>query len=254
MSKNIILANWKSNPATLKEAEDLFHFSCDACGDISTEKVETIICPPFVYLEKLSAVSSNVALGAQNMFWEKIAGPYTGEITPDILKNLSVQYVLIGHSERRYNLGETDTMVNKKIKAALDIGITPVVLIGEKEKKDDGSQIIENQLTMVLDGLSADQVSKTILVYEPIWAVSTGNNSEADTPEHTLDTLGTIKNVIFSAYRLRPDSYKILYGGSINEKNVADFLSHDEINGAVIGGASLRKNEFANIIKIVSEL
>ena len=230
MVKKLIIANWKANPSTAKEAEDLFYFYNDIYSEMS-EKIDLVVCPPYVYLQELSRIKGNIVLGAEDISWEESVGPYTGEVTSDMLKNLGVKYVLAGHSERRYGIGESDYKINKKVKSALSADITPVLLIGERDKTDDRNKVLEDQLTAALEGLGPE-----------------------DTPDNAVDALGIIKNFIFSRYRLGPDEYRLIYGGSIGEANVTDFLRHDEIGGAVIGGASIRKDEFANILKIVNSL
>jgi triosephosphate isomerase len=244
----ILIANWKANPSTLAEAQELFRAEISEAGKY--KGIQTVICPPFVFIEELAKIDS-ARLGAQDIFWEK-SGPFTGEISTEMLKNFGVGHVLVGHSDRRYKIGETDEMINKKIKAALEAGITPVLLVGEKDRKDDRAQILEKQLSADLDGLNVGQVSKVLIAYEPVWAISTTPNAEPDTSESTLEAIGSINEILSKTYNLKPIT--CLYGGSVTEKNVADFLSSPEISGAVIGGASLRKDEFANILRIVSEI
>ncbi|MDP3954230.1 MAG: triose-phosphate isomerase [bacterium] len=251
--KKLIIANWKDNPATAKEAEELFYFYYDAYSELR-DKIDLVVCPPAVYIQELAAISKSMPLGAQDVSWESSVGPHTGEITADVLKNLGVEYVLVGHSERRYGIGESDEVISKKLKAALSAGLTPVLIVGERNNQDDRKKIIEEQLAIDLDALDPESVSKIILAYEPVWAISTSQDGHPDTPQNAFDALGEIKNFVFETYRVRPDAYRSVYGGSITEGNVAAFLGHDEINGALIGGASLRKEEFSSILKIVSEL
>ena len=196
----------------------------------------------------------NLRLGSQDLFWEK-SGPYTGEISVDMLKNFDVTHVLAGHSDRRYppaGGGESDEIINKKIKAALEADIVPVLLVGERNRNDDRKAVLEQQLVADLDGLTAEQISKILITYEPVWAISTQPGAEPDTPENTLGAILIIREFIAKTYNLKPTT--CLYGGSINQNNVADFLKHPEISGAVVGGASLRKEEFAEILKISAEL
>ncbi|MBI2063693.1 MAG: triosephosphate isomerase [Candidatus Yanofskybacteria bacterium] len=253
---NIIIANWKANPTTLDEAMELFDFYL---AEISKyQNIQLIICPPFVFLEELSKKlkarnqkSEAISLGAQDIFWEK-SGPYTGETSTDMLKNFSVTHALIGHSDRRYKIGETDEVINKKIKAAFEAGIVPVLLVGEQNHGDDRKQILEAQLDADLAGLTAEQISKVLIAYEPVWAISTVLGAQPDTPESSLEAMRIIDNFLTNTRNLTPEAY--LYGGSVNANNVADFLQHPKISGAVIGGASLRKDEFGKILKIVSNL
>lgn len=238
--KKIIIANWKANPATLKEAKDLFLREAEAAEKFHTQ---TVICPPFVYLEELAKLARGaVKLGAQDIFWEN----------PTMLKNFGVSHVLAGHSDRRYLLGETDEIINKKIKAALEAGITPVLLVGERNRGDDRREVLEEQLTKDLANLLTSQVRKLLICYEPVWAISTAPGAEADTPESALETISIIRNFLNSKFQTLDSSF--LYGGSVTEKNVADFLSNSEIGGAVVGGASLRKEEFTKILEVASSL
>jgi triosephosphate isomerase len=244
----ILIANWKMNPQTLDEAQGLFNF--ETAEAKKYENIKTIVCPPVVYLEEL-AKSGGDNLGAQDIFWEE-KGPFTGEISGEMLKNFGIEFTLVGHSDRRYVMGETDEMINKKIKAALKEGIIPVLLAGEREKTENQKQILTDQLLADLNGLGADEIKKVWIAYEPVWAISTNKNAEADTPENTLEAIKTIGEILLTNYSSEPAGY--LYGGSVTEKNVAGFLSHPEISGAVIGGASIRKEEFANILKLVASL
>ena len=252
----ILIANWKANPTTLAEAQALFRAEVEAAAKYPN--IKTVICPPFVYLEELSKslsayepIGLSAQLGAQDIFWEK-SGPFTGEISTDMLKSFGISHVLIGHSDRRYVLGETDEIINKKIKAALAAGITPILLIGEKEKGDVRQDVLIDQLSRDLEGLDSQEVQKILIAYEPVWAVSTSPDSQPDTPENTLEAISIINEILLKTYSLKPKAY--LYGGSISEKNVADFLGHPEIAGAVIGAASLRQEEFAKILELVSAL
>ncbi|MBI4120388.1 MAG: triose-phosphate isomerase [Parcubacteria group bacterium] len=253
-----IIANWKANPTTLDQAKELFSAEVEAAAKYPN--IQTIICPPFVFLEELSKLLTTnyslptLSLGAQDIFWQK-SGPFTGEISTDMLKNFGVTYVLVGHSDRRYILGESDEIINKKVRAALEAEITPVLLVGEREKSDVREDVLVDQLSRDLEGLTADQVSKILIAYEPVWAISTGPNAQPDTPENTLEAVAIIRGILSKNYSLLTTNYPlILYGGSVTEKNAADFLSHPEIGGAVIGAASLREEEFAKILELVSAL
>lgn len=221
--KKIIIANWKMNPQTLPEAEDLFRLSAGA-----------IVCPPFVYIEALSKLTEAV-LGAQDCHWED-EGASTGEVSAKMLKNLGVKYVIVGHSERRWILGETDEMINKKLEAALRNDLIPVLAIGERSKDDDRKKIITEQLEKALSGVSD---FSGLIAYEPVWAIGTG---DAETPEHAIEAVKIIKSVVGDAL--------VLYGGSVDSRNVGDFISKSEIAGVLIGGASIDKKEFKKIMEI----
>lgn len=244
----IIIANWKANPSTLPEAQELF--AAESRDAKKYPGVQTAICPPAVYIEELSKINSG-PLGAQDLSFEP-AGPFTGEVPAQMLKSFGVTHVLVGHSDRRYKIGESNEVINKKIKAALAAAITPVLLVGERNRGDDRRQVLAGQLTADLVSLGPDQISKVLIVYEPVWAISTAPGAEADTPENTLEAIRIINELLQTNFKV--ETKPILYGGSVNEKNVANFLSHPEIGGAVVGGASLRKDEFANILKIVASL
>jgi len=246
----IIIANWKANPASLGEAQELFAAEMAAASEFPN--IKTVICPPFVYIEELAKLSKS-NLGAQNIFWEE-SGPFTGEVSPEMLKNLGVSHVLVGHSDRRYVMNETDEIINKKIKATLGDDMTPVLLVGEKKKGENKRQILSEQLMADLNGLSGADVEKTLFAYEPVWAISTNKNAEPDIPENTLEAINIIEGFLLENFKVETKNLCFLYGGSVTDKNVADFLSHPQISGAVIGGASLQEKEFAKILKIVSAL
>lgn len=253
MSK-IIVANWKMNPQSLAEAEGLFNFSIAEA--VKYPNIQTIICPPFVFIEELARRLLSVSykpltgLGSQDLFWET-KGAFTGEISPGMLESFSVSHVLIGHSDRRYVIGESDEVINKKIKAALETGITPILLVGEREG-EDREEVLTNQLTKNLENFSTDEISKILFCYEPVWAISTNPGAKPDTPENTLEAISFIDDFLTKNYQLSTKNY--LYGGSVNEKNAVDYLKHPEIGGAVIGAASLRKEEFGRILNLVSQI
>jgi len=252
----IIIANWKMNPPTLDEALELFDFYLNEISEC--HNIQLVVCSPFVYLEELAKrletrnqKLETISLGAQDLFWEQ-SGPYTGEISVGMLKNLGVTHVLVGHSDRRYKIGESDEVINKKIKAALEADIVPVLLVGERERDDDRQAVLEQQLSADLAGLTAEQVSKILITYEPVWAISTTPDSEPDTPQNTLEAIKIIEEVLASS--VQGPASRFLYGGSVNSQNVSDFLQHPELSGAVIGGSSLRKDEFGEILKISAGL
>lgn len=230
--EKIIVANWKMNPQTYAEAEQLM-FS--AIGTAKEKNAKVIICPPFVWLTDLSHKYKNeISFGAQDIFWED-SGAYTGEISPKMLSSSGVEYVIVGHSERRA-LGETDEMANKKMKAALRNGLMPILAVGEKSRGDNREEILKSQLTIDLDGVDS---SRIIIAYEPVWAIGTG---EAETPEHAVEAVRMIKKIV--------SDIPVLYGGSVDSKNVGDFVSRPEIGGVLVGGASIDREEIKKIIEI----
>ena len=231
-----IIANWKAHPQTLEEAKELFNLELAAADRFTA--VQTVICPPSIFLEELSKINS-LHLGVQDI-----------DISPS-LQSL-IGHVLVGHSDRRYGLEETDEIVNQKLKIALEMAIIPVLLVGEKERGESREKVLTEQLEKDLAGLSADQVSKILFTYEPVWAISTNPDGKADTPENAVSAIKFIQQFLEKKYGL--SSVPCLYGGSVNESNAADFLKHPEIGGAVVGEASLRAEEFSNILKIASSL
>ncbi|MEK7203585.1 MAG: triose-phosphate isomerase [Patescibacteria group bacterium] len=242
MSK-IVIANWKMRPETLEEAEDLFRISDGA-----------IVCPPFVYLEEFSKIKSGAILGAQDISLSDEPGQ-TGEISGEMLTRLRVKYVIIGHSDRRWKLGETDEIVNRKLKTALVHELMPIVCIGEKSRDTDFEIFLRNQVMSTFAGLPSEQIEKCLIVYEPVWAISTTPGAKPDTPESALESIKIIKDSLIGNWKLEiGNSPKALYGGSVDSKNVADFLKEDEISGVLVGQASLNKEEFKKILDIVSSL
>lgn len=225
----IIVANWKMNPQTLQEAEDLFRISADV-----------IVCPPFVYIEELSKIKSGAILGAQDIALSD-EPDQTGEVSGEMLRQFGVMYVIIGHSERRWKLGESDEIVNKKLKLALAHNFRPIVCIGEKVRDENFRDFLKEQVNSTFAGLSAEQIEKCLIAYEPVWAISTNREAKPDMPEATVESVNFIKSILNTV---------VLYGGSVNSKNVSDFISLSEIAGVLVGGASVNKEEFKKIIGI----
>lgn len=244
MSK-LIIANWKMNPRSRREAQELARAS-------DTEGL--VICPPFVFLDDVSMALSRSKLGAQDAFWEE-DGPYTGEVSVEELKDLGVEYVIVGHSERRNNLGETDEMIAKKMLAVLRAGITPILCVGEtRMEREDGKtkEVIGRELEIDLSEIFNFQFSilnSLVIAYEPIWAIGTGT---PDTPENMLDMVKFIKSRLSGIFKVISHKLRvqIIYGGSVNGKNAELFLKHPEIDGALVGGASLEPDEIKKIVEI----
>lgn len=216
----IIIANWKMNPKSLAEAKGLFD---------RVKRTNAIICPPFVYLSELSYDK----LGAQDCFWEQ-AGAYTGEVSPKMLKSLGVKYVIIGHSERRA-LGETEKIIEKKLRAALKAGLIPILCIGEK-KGENAKKVISRQL-------KNKNLKGAIIAYEPVWAIGTGNFCSAEKAGKTRQFICSILN---SKFKIQ--NSKILYGGSVNSKIAGDYIKVG-FDGLLVGRASLDAKEFIKIVK-----
>jgi triosephosphate isomerase len=248
--KPLIIGNWKCNPLTLAEAKKLFDSVEEGLANI--KNTETVICPPFVFLPAVNSGSSCIKLGAQDCFWEK-SGAFTSGISPFMLKNLSCDYVILGHSERRIHFGDTNEIINKKIKTAISAGLKPIFCIGEteKEKKEGETEsVLTTQIEKGLIGISVDQIKDIVIAYEPVWAIGTGNPCE---PEETKKMVALIQKIISELYSDKiSGNLRILYGGSLNSKNVGDYFKSARVYGFIIGGASLNPEEFIKIIKIIS--
>ena len=240
MTKKLIVANWKMNPSTEKEARELF----DAVknGVKNTKNAEVVICPPFIYLPLLQGLS----LGAQNIsFKEK--GAFTGEVSPKQIKDLGVEYVIVGHSEARKNLNETNEIINKKLKEALTAKLKPILCVGEQEGEDK-LVVLEEQLTRALHGIVnlKSKILNLVIAYEPVWAIGTGKNCSV---EETIQSVLLIKKIIAKINKDLVDGVKILYGGSVNSINAGSYLAETNIDGLLVGGASLNAGEFIKIVK-----
>lgn len=241
----VLIANWKMHPETLIDAEALFHRTVAATEQ---EKASVVVCPPFEYLLQLIGKKKSVMMGAQDVFWENV-GPYTGEVSPTMLENAGITHVIIGHSERRKWLGETDEMVHKKVRAALAAHLTPIICVGEsREIRDSGlaaaQEFVLGQVREAIKDAPADDVARALIAYEPIWAIS-GNGGTPDDPDESARMCEAIARAT-ETYAGRP--CRVLYGGSVTAANLERFLTKPEINGALVGGASLRADEFAAMI------
>lgn len=247
--KKTVVFNWKMNPSSFKEAEGLVR---QILLVSKKAKSEIVICPPFTWLTDFShKYWKAVSFGAQNVFWET-SGAYTGEISAEMLKNSKIEYVIIGHSERRQILGETDEIINKKVLTALSAGLKVILCVGEdlkirKRGKKAVQNFVGNQLKNDLkNSLSLiSNLSSLIIAYEPIWAIGTGVSCD---PKDALEMVKFIKLFLKTKnYKLKTS---VLYGGSVNGKNIKDYLQYKEIDGALVGGASLKKDEIKTIIKL----
>jgi len=249
MRRPILAGNWKMNK-TVQEAIALVHEM--KAGLEAVEIIDRVLCPPFVAVSSVSAMlkDSQIAVGAQNMYWEN-QGAFTGEISPLMLKDIC-EYVIIGHSERRQYFGETDETVNKKVKAALSHGLKPIVCVGENLEQNEARQthaLISGQVRLGLEGLTASQVSGLVIAYEPIWAIGTGR---AATPEIAGEVIGTsIRKVIAELYdAATAEAIRVQYGGSVTSANIAEFMAHPDVDGGLVGGASLKPAEFVSIVEL----
>lgn len=249
--KDLIAGNWKMNSNHLEAIQMVqkLHYRLDV-GDY--QRVDVVIAPPFTSLRSVQTVIEadhmQFGLGAQNVHWED-KGAFTGEISPPMLAKLQVGYVIVGHSERRQIFGETDEMVNKKVKAVLAAGMVPIMCCGETlEQREAGetADFVAGQVIAGLAGLDATQVSGLVIAYEPIWAIGTGRTASA---EDAADTIGHIRKTVAAKYGNAAEETRILYGGSVNPGNIAGLMAKRDIDGALVGGASLDPDTFASLIR-----
>ena len=248
MRKTVIAGNWKMYKNNKEAVETLTQLK-DLTKDVST--VDIVIGAPFTCLsDAVKAVKgSNVKIAAENVY-PKEEGAYTGEVSPKMLKDIGVEYVILGHSERREYFGETDEFINQKVKAVLEYGMTPIFCIGEKlEDRESGKTLDVNtrQIKGGLAGLSQEEAKKVIVAYEPVWAIGTGKTA---TPEMAQETHKEIRNVLTEMFgKDVAEEITIQYGGSMKPENAKDLLSQADIDGGLVGGASLKADSFFEIIK-----
>ena len=248
MRTPFVAGNWKLNK-TPDEAEILARCVVAAVSDV--KGVDVAICPPFTALERVSSVvcCTGVGLGAQNMYWEA-EGAFTGEVSAPMLLTCGCEYVILGHSERRQFFGETDETVNRRLKAALSAGLKPIVCIGEsfdERQTNVTEQVVETQMQGALDGISADDMRGITLAYEPVWAIGTGLTA---TPEQAEAVHAFLREVLTQLYQDDvAQGVRIQYGGSVKPDNAAELFEQDNIDGGLIGGASLEADDFAAIVK-----
>ena len=247
MAKKIIIANWKMNPQTAEEALRLVK---GILARRLSKNIELIIAPPFVYLDLVKKnCGKEIKLAAQNISWAE-RGTYTGEVSSLMVKNLGCDYVIIGHSERRHKMGETDEMINLKLKAAFKVGLVPVLAVGERELNDDIIKVLTQQVKSALEGIGVSEIGHLIIAYEPVWAISTSGTGMIDTPDHALSAALLIRKIMGNLYGSEwTADLPVLYGGSVTDENAYDFIAQSGINGALVGGASLELQDFIKIIK-----
>jgi len=248
MKKILLVANWKMNPKTSQQATALAESI--ARGIQGMRNAEVVICPPFIYLTNVKRQAPNVGLGAQDCFWED-EGAYTGEISPSMLERFGCSYVILGHSERKNNLQESPDIINKKLRAVLEISMTPVVCIGEETKgTSDSHRAVERQMRDVLKDIDSAQIPRIVVTYEPEWAISTSKHAKPSTPLDAKKTIQFMKTVLIDMFgEFGGSQVRILYGGSVDSRNIADFITHGAADGALVGGASLRAGEFIALVK-----
>ena len=216
----------------------------------STDGVEVAVCPPFTALEQVAEIlkGTEIKLGAQNLFWEE-EGAFTGEVSPLMLKDVGCEYVIIGHSERRQYFKETDEQVNRKVQTALAHGLKPIVCVGETlEQREAGKteRLVESQVQKALSGVEQARVPEIVIAYEPIWAIGTGRSSNGNDANQVI---GLIRKTIAGIFNTETaEKVRIQYGGSVKPQNIKEFMDETEIDGALVGGASLQVDSFKSIV------
>lgn len=246
MRKPIIAGNWKMN----KMPSEAVQLIDELKPLVKDSEAEVVVCPTFVCLAAAGEAlkGSNIALGAQNMYFEE-KGAYTGEVAPNMLKELGVKYVIIGHSERRQYFGETDETVNKKVHAAFAHDLTPIMCVGETlEQREEGitEAIVKEQTQKGLSGLSKEDAEKVVIAYEPVWAIGTGKTA---TSQQANDVISFIRGIILDMFgKDVAENIRIQYGGSMNPGNAGELMAMSDIDGGLIGGASLKAEDFAKVV------
>jgi len=250
---NIIIANWKMNPSTAKEAKTLFEAEV---GLGRLRNVEIVICPPFPFLPMFGSPKS-VKLGGQDIFWESPpagGGAFTGEVSGRMLKDLGCDYVILGHSERRQFLGESDEMINSKIKAALKENLTPILCVGEKEG-EEMLDVVARQIKKGLADIAKNQIEKIIIAYEPVWAISTSVSAKECLPDNALSAAVFIRKILTEIYgNFLAGKVRIIYGGSVDSLNASSYIKGSSMAGLLVGGASLEAQEFSKIAESINGL
>lgn len=253
MRTPLIAGNWKMNN-THHEAIVLVQQLGHELAEHDFERVEVAVCPPFTSLRTVQTLIDSdryrFVLGAQNMFHEP-NGAFTGEVSGQMLKSLDVTYVILGHSERRQFFGDTDEIVNKKVLAAFGIGLIPILCCGETDEEREAGETeakVERQVRAGLEGVKPDDRARTVVAYEPIWAIGTGKTA---TPDDAQSTIAHIRKVLRDVTPESADAIRILYGGSVKSGNAGALIGQPDIDGALVGGASLDAAEFVGIVKAV---
>ncbi|HBF38203.1 MAG TPA: triose-phosphate isomerase [Firmicutes bacterium] len=247
MRKPIIAGNWKMNK-TIPEAKQLVSGLVSKLAGKS--EVEIVFCPPFTALSTVKDLLKGTpyGLGAQDLYWKE-KGAFTGEVSPLMLKDVGCDYVIIGHSERRQYFGETDVTVNQKVKAALAVGIKPIICVGEtlaQREAGETDALIKGQTEKAFEGIEVSAIPTIVIAYEPIWAIGTGKSSSASDANQVI---GLIRNTVAKLYgKETAEQMRIQYGGSVKPENIKEYMSQPEIDGALVGGASLEIDSFLKLI------
>jgi triosephosphate isomerase (TIM) len=252
MKRYLIAGNWKMNKTT-GEAIELAQKLVESLKDVNDREI--LICPPFTALYSVYQVikGTNIKLGAQDVFYEN-SGAFTGEISPIMLKDVGCEYVIIGHSERRHIIGETDELINKKIKAAINNGLKTILCVGELlEEREAGKtlEVVKTQIEKDLNGVSKEEMKNVVIAYEPVWAIGTGKTAK---PEDAQEVHAYIRELLSKLYSKEiADETIIQYGGSVKASNIDSLMAMPDIDGALVGGASLVAEEFTRIVKFIKQ-
>ncbi len=248
MRKPIVAGNWKMNKTAVEGVTLVTDLKPLVAG---IDAVDVVVCPPFTTISAVADAvkGTNIAVGGQNMYWED-SGAFTGEVAPGMLLTAGCTYVIIGHSERRTYFGETNETVNNKVKKALAVGLTPIMCVGEtleEREADKTEDVVKSHVEGGLKGLSADEIRKVVLAYEPVWAIGTGKTA---TPDQAQDVHAFIRGILVKlAGEDAAQAVRIQYGGSMKPDNAAELMSKKDIDGGLIGGAALQAASFAQIVK-----
>ncbi|MCJ7777209.1 MAG: triose-phosphate isomerase [Sedimentisphaerales bacterium] len=255
MTKPFIAGNWKMNTDSHSSVA-LAKAIAEKISDVAGHDVTVAVCPPFVYLQSVvkALSASHIAVGAQDVYFEP-NGAFTGEISTSMLKDIGCAYALCGHSERRHVIGEADELINKKVAAAISGGLLPILCVGEllaEREAEQTEKVVTRQFKAGLAGLNHEKVSAVIIAYEPVWAIGTGRTA---TPQQAQEAHNFIRKLLAQMYdnRLAKET-RILYGGSVNANNAAELMQQQDVDGLLVGGASLKVNDFIAIIQAAGEI
>mgnify|MGYP000377273854 CR=1 FL=1 len=254
MRKPFVAGNWKMNTNSYS-AVALAKDVASGCSDIAGHKIDVAVCPPFVYLQAVAKAlsASSVAVGAQDLYFQQ-EGAFTGEISASMLKDVGCAYVLCGHSERRHIIGESDELINKKVTAAISGGLLPILCVGEKiSERETGQteQVVARQIEEGLAGLGAEKVSAVTIAYEPVWAIGTGKTATAQQAQQVHSFIRKLLSQMYGEKLAQ--EIRIQYGGSVRPDNAAELMRQEDVDGLLVGGASLKKDAFLAIIQQAAE-
>jgi triosephosphate isomerase len=261
MNKKFIISNWKMLPSSVAEAKEIISRADEFLQGLA-ERIEPslVLCPPFVFLDEVqemlgsSHMLHDAELGAQDIAVQD-AGAMTGEVSGPQLRASGVRYVIVGHSARRWKMGEDDAMVNTKLKAALRNDLIPIVCVGERTREGDWRDWLFAQVRATFAELSGDDIIRCLVAYEPVWAISTNPDARPDTPESALESIELIRTAFTENWNLKIENVpRFLYGGSVKPANAADFLEPDGINGVLVGGASVRPDDYVGILRAAANI